>query len=56
MNFSTMKCYQDCVGDYPCGGKKEFWNDAYTTLNECCITNLGTSDLNLTNNCYAGGE
>jgi hypothetical protein len=55
MKFSEMKCYQDCEGEYPCGGPKEFWNDAYSTLNECCVKNLGTSDQSLTGNCLAGG-
>eukprot|EP00804_Cyclotella_cryptica_P028860 CCRYP_008443-RA/>CCRYP_008443-RA protein AED:0.06 eAED:0.06 QI:0/0.93/0.88/1/1/1/17/370/2761 len=55
MNFNSMKCYQDCTGDYPCGGPKEFWNDAYPTLNDCCLTNLGNSDPDLTANCLAGG-
>lgn len=55
MKFSSMKCYQDCTGNYPCGGPKEFWNDAYPTLNDCCLINLGNSDPDLTANCLAGG-
>ena len=55
MKFSELQCYQDCSGEYPCGGPKEFWNDAYSTLNDCCVINLGTSDQSLTNNCLEGG-
>jgi hypothetical protein len=55
MNFNVMKCYQDCTGNYPCGGPKEFWNEGYSTLNECCLTNLGTSSPTLTSSCYEGG-
>jgi hypothetical protein len=31
MKYDRMKCYQDCTGDYPCGGKKKFWMQGYAT-------------------------
>ncbi|EED95328.1 predicted protein [Thalassiosira pseudonana CCMP1335] len=43
MRWDLLKCRLDCVGEYPCGGTKEFWNDEYASAEECCNSNLSTS-------------
>eukprot|EP00970_Alexandrium_tamarense_P011795 scaffold2570_cov223-Alexandrium_tamarense.AAC.21 len=50
MVWTSMKCYQDCEGDYPCGGLKHALSIGYETADECCSYNFG-SNPNLVSTC-----
>ncbi len=39
-DWETYTCVQDCVGTPPCGGAAEFWDDLYSSRDECCSTRL----------------
>ena len=39
-DWETYTCVQDCEGAPPCGGAAEFWDDLYSSRDECCSTRL----------------
>merc|ERR1719491_1925548 len=41
MNWDVVLCQRDCEGEYPCGGRPEFWNDLYDTVELCCEGEFG---------------
>ena len=41
VDWSNLKCVQDCDGPPPCGGKWVSWKGRrYNTVEECCLKNL----------------
>eukprot|EP00984_Skeletonema_dohrnii_P029480 scaffold20142_cov80-Skeletonema_dohrnii-CCMP3373.AAC.3 len=40
-NYEDAKCVQDCSGASPCGGVANFWEELYSTKEQCCKTKLG---------------
>ncbi len=36
LDWSLMKCVQDCIGDAPCGGLAPYWVTLYEFSSDCC--------------------
>eukprot|EP00804_Cyclotella_cryptica_P008054 CCRYP_004558-RC/>CCRYP_004558-RC protein AED:0.04 eAED:0.04 QI:1123/1/1/1/1/0.8/5/276/517 len=36
VDWTLNKCVKDCVGNVPCGGLKESWDEGYNDSTDCC--------------------
>ena len=40
VEWKTSTCVQDCVGESPCGGIAESWDELYSSKDQCCDKRL----------------
>ena len=40
VDWDTESCIQDCAGESPCGGIAEFWDELYSSKEDCCNERL----------------
>jgi len=43
MEWDTLRCLQDCRGDFPCGGKASYWMTLYSSPQVCCAKSFKRS-------------
>ena len=41
VSYEDAKCVQDCSGASPCGGVANFWEELYSSKEQCCKNKLG---------------